>query len=78
MNNLEYTGLDEKHVKELKASLAWLFIPEELRRKTREKINNRLKLNDKIALLMAFIGIITNIISSILYINYETKLGKYN
>jgi hypothetical protein len=72
MEKKKKLGLDQKQTKELEASLAWLIIPENIKKKTREKITNKLKLNDKITLLIAFLGIVTNIYASANYIGFDT------
>ena len=44
MENIKKLGLDNKQTKELEASLAWLLIPENIKKKTRERITNKLKI----------------------------------
>jgi hypothetical protein len=71
MENIKNLGLDQKQTKELEASLAWLLIPENIKKKTRERITNKLKLNDKLCLGIALLGIITNIYASSLYVTFD-------
>jgi hypothetical protein len=69
-------NLDTKNKKDLMSSLAWLFITDNIKKNTREKIQKELKLNDLITLVLALVGIVTNIVSSSIYITFQTVEGK--
>jgi hypothetical protein len=68
--------LDPKSKKELEAALGWLFLTDNIKRKTRESIQNSMRNNDRITLILAIIGIIGNVIASSIYITFHTKLSK--
>ena len=63
-----FNNLSIKKQRELQASLCFLLIPDELKKKKREEIQKTMKYNDTIILIFAFIGVFTNILSSSLYL----------
>ena len=67
----KYTGMTSEQRKELKMSLSWFFLTDEIIKKTRLQIQEQMKTKDCITLILAGIGIITNICSSFLYIDFE-------
>jgi hypothetical protein len=69
------TNIDAKQKKDLMASIAWLFLTDNIKKNTREKIQKDLKRNDTITMVLAFLGVITNVISSTIYVNFETTRG---
>lgn len=68
-------NMNEKSKNELKTSISWFFIPDSLKKNTREKIQEKMKFIDKLSLIVATIGIVTNLVASSLYIDFkkETK-----
>ena len=72
-----FTSLNSKKRKELEASLGWLFLTDNIKKRTREKIQNHMRKNDGLALIFATIGVITNIIASTMYIAFEQLNGKF-
>ena len=76
-----FNNLDIKKQRELQASLCMLLIPDDLKKKKREEIQKVMKYNDTILLIIAFIGVFTNILSSSLYLKSHQvtdKEGKIN
>jgi hypothetical protein len=69
-------NLDPRQKKDLMASIAWLFLTDNIKKNKREKIQRDLKRNDTITLVLALLGIVTNIISSSMYIQFQTIKGK--
>ena len=65
--------ISNKERKELLSCLANNFYPAELYKKKSKTIQERMKLCDKLVLFFAFLGLITNVISSSLYIKCEKK-----
>lgn len=76
-NKMALNSLDPKRRKELEASLGWLFLTDNIKKRTREKIQQSMKTNDKLALLFAIIGVITNIIASSMYIKFSQSTSKF-
>lgn len=70
-----FTSLNSKKRKELEASLGWLFLTDNIKKKTREKIQNQMRKNDGMALIFAVIGVLANIIASTIYITFEQVKG---
>lgn len=64
-------NMSEKSRNELKTSISWFFLPDSLKKATREKIQSKLKFIDMISLIVATIGIITNLFASSLYISFK-------
>lgn len=64
-------NMTQKARNELKKSISWFFLPDSLKKLTREKIQSKMKKIDLISLLFAFIGIICNLIASNIYIDFE-------
>lgn len=58
---------------ELEASIGWLFFTDDIKKKTREHYQKILKTNDLSMMIMAFIGLITNIISSSIYLKSQKE-----
>lgn len=52
-------------------SISWSFIPDNLKKQTRERIQANMKIVDIFTLIFASIGLISNIIASSLYITFE-------
>jgi hypothetical protein len=67
----KFDSMEKSKKKELMTALGWVFLPDNVQKATREKIQNSMKINDRITLFLAFIGIITNIIASTIYINFS-------
>ncbi len=67
----KYTEMTSEQRRELKMSLSWFFLTDEIIKKTRLKIQEQMKTKDYITLILAGIGIITNICSSFIYIDFE-------
>ncbi len=74
-NTTKLNSLDAKKRKELEASLGWLFLTDNIKKRTREKIQQNMKNNDKFAVLFALIGVCTNIIASSYYITFDQSAG---
>jgi len=64
-DNLE--SLKPEKQKELMAAIGWLFLTDDIKLKYIDKKKKEMKINDLIALILAFVGIITNVIASYLY-----------
>jgi hypothetical protein len=71
-----FTSLNSKKRKELEASLGWLFLTDNIKKKTREKIQNQMRKNDGLALIFAVIGVLANIIASTIYVTFEQVSGR--
>jgi hypothetical protein len=76
-NKHKINSLDAKKRKELEASLGWLFLTDNIKKRTREKIQLSMKVNDKFAVLFALIGVLTNVIASSIYITFSQSSSKY-
>ena len=63
-----FTSLDESKRKEIEASLGNLFLTDNIKKKMHASIERKMKINDLALIILAFIGIITNVISSSLYL----------
>ena len=63
-----FTSLDESKRKEIEASLGNLFLTDNIKKKIHASIERKMKINDLALIILAFIGIITNVISSSLYL----------
>jgi TRAP-type uncharacterized transport system fused permease subunit len=72
----KFETMDKRQKKEMMAALGWVFLTDNIQKTTREKIQQSMKTNDRVTLLLAFIGIITNIISSVNYINFSQSISK--
>lgn len=70
-NKEKYKNFDSKKKKELFSALGWLFLTFDIKKKKRERIQNDMKYNDRIALVIALIGIICNLTASYFYIELE-------
>ena len=66
--------MDLESKNKLETSISWFFLPDNLKRITREKIQNKLKIIDIISLILAGIGIICNVIASSLYITFDKHI----
>lgn len=64
----KFNELDKNKRKELEASIAWLFLTDDIKKQKREAVQKIMHRNDLSILIFAFIGIITNVISSSLYL----------
>lgn len=56
----------------LKASISWYFLPETLKKATREKIQARMKTIDLFCLLFAVIGIVSNLVATSMFIQFDS------
>jgi hypothetical protein len=74
----QFAGLGSKKQKELLASIGTLFLTDGFKKKTREKIQKDMKVNDMLTLIFAFIGIICNIIASSIYITFHQIISNFN
>ena len=68
-NDFKNLADTEKH--ELKNSLSWLMMTDKIKNKARESIQHDMKRNDIIAIILAIIGVATNLIATSIYINFE-------
>lgn len=64
----KFKNLDANKRKELEASICNLFMTDEIKKNKRESIQKTMKHNDISMMIFAFIGIITNVISSSMYL----------
>ena len=60
----KFNSLDKSKRMELEASIAWLFLTDDIKKQKRELLQKSMKINDIILLVLAFIGIFCNVISS--------------
>jgi hypothetical protein len=67
----KFNDMTDKERKDLERNMSWFFLTDNIKKKTREKIQSRMKRIDIISLIFAFIGVVTNIMSSYLYIVLE-------
>lgn len=58
---------------ELESSMSWFFLTDNIKKKTREEIQAVMKKMDAISLVVAAIGVVTNILSSYYYINFAKQ-----
>ena len=72
----KFESLDKNKKKEIMSALGWIFLTENIEKNTREKIQTSMKFNDRLTLLLAFIGIIANVIASSIYITFSTTYSK--
>jgi hypothetical protein len=73
----KFESLDKNKKKEVISALGSVFLTDNIEKNTREKIQSSLKFNDRVTLLLAFIGIITNVVASSIYITFSTSFSKY-
>jgi len=64
-------SFDKSKVKQIKAIIGRFFITDSLNLSNRQKIQLQMKWNDLLAIFMAMIGLICNIISSAIYITFD-------
>jgi len=64
-------ALEKSKCGELEYNIGWLFYSDKLKKKKREAIQEKMKNNDKITILLAFLGIVFNIIASAKYITFS-------
>lgn len=55
----------------LKKSISWFFVPENMKKKTRESIQAKLKLIDILSIIFATVGLLSNIIACSLHLQFE-------
>jgi hypothetical protein len=67
----KYLQMTPESRRDLKMSLSWFFLTDEIIKKTRLQIQAKMKNIDYISIILATIGVATNIISSFLYIDFE-------
>ncbi len=67
----KYNEMPEKSKEELVSSMSWFFLTDEIIKKTRLQIQAKMKVRDIISLFLAAIGVLTNILASYNYINFE-------
>lgn len=68
-NKLE--AMNSKDKNNLETSISWFFLPDNLKKLAREKIQEKMKIIDIISLILGLIGILTNIIASSIYISFK-------
>jgi hypothetical protein len=68
---LKYNEMTEKEQNTLFDSMSWFFLPDGVKKRVRYKIQDKLKTIDKLSILFAFIGTVSNIFSSFLYIDFK-------
>jgi hypothetical protein len=71
----QFASLSKKHKTELETSMSWLFMTDNMKKIRRETLQKRMKLNDRIALILALIGVICNILASAIYLKLDIKEG---
>ena len=62
--------------KELESSLSWLFLTETIKEKTKGKITSSMRINDKYILILAIIGILSNIFATSFFFSFSAGKGK--
>ena len=72
----KFKSMDKNKKKEMMAALGWVFLTDNIQKSTRENIQKSMKINDRIALFLALVGIITNIIASSIYITFSQSVSK--
>ena len=65
----KFSSLDESKRIELEASIGWLFLTDDIKKKRREQLQSIMRTNDIVLLILAFIGIFSNVISSSMYLS---------
>ena len=77
----KFKNMDPNKRKELEASICNLFMTDEIKKNKRESLQKKMKYNDLTMMTFAFIGIITNVISSSMYLkakHIKDSEGKIN
>jgi hypothetical protein len=64
----KFNEMIDKERKDLERNISWFFLTDNIKKKTREKIQSSMKRIDIFSLIFASIGVITNILSSYFYI----------
>ena len=67
----KFNSLDESKRIELEASIGWLFLTDDIKKKRREQLQSIMRTNDIVLLILAFIGIFSNVISSSMYLSSQ-------
>jgi hypothetical protein len=67
----KYNAMDETQKKELESSISWFFLTDNIKKKTREGIQARMKKRDMISLVLAAVGIFMQILASYNYIDFN-------
>ena len=67
----KFSSLDESKRIELEASIGWLFLTDDIKKKRREQLQSIMRTNDIVLLILAFIGIFSNVISSSMYLSSQ-------
>lgn len=70
--------LDSASFKDLKSSISHVILPEKIRIKARKNLENKMKQNDRIALILGTIGIFTNILQTSFYLEFTAVGGTYS
>ncbi len=68
---LKYNEMPENSKQELLQSMSWYFLTDEIIKKTRLQIQANMKKRDIISLFLGALGVLTNILASFNYINFE-------
>lgn len=66
----KYLKMTPESRKDLKMSVSWFFLTDEIIKKTRLQIQSKMRNIDCISILLAAVGVATNIVSSFLYIDF--------
>ena len=67
----KFNSLDESKRIELEASIGLLFLTDDIKKKRREQLQSIMRTNDIVLLILAFIGIFSNVISSSMYLSSQ-------
>jgi hypothetical protein len=67
----KYTEMSDKSKDELISSMSWFFLTDDIIKKTRLEIQAKMKIRDTISIFLAAIGVLTNILASYNYIDFE-------
>lgn len=66
----KFDQMTEGQMKKLEESMSWFFLSDNIKKKTREQIQNRMKKMDLISIFLATVGMLCNIMASFLYIDF--------
>ena len=70
-NDENFKFLDDKIFKEFNASLTHLILTDKVKIRIKKGIETKMISNDKISLVLAMVGMITNIIQSVLFLTFD-------
>lgn len=72
----KYSQFSQKQKKDLITSVSWFFLTDNIKKKNRLSIQAKMKLMDICSIILATIGVITNVLQSYLYIQFtKTQTG---